>query len=123
MYRVRFNLGRGDRYMMWKVMNLEDKSKQYLDPDEVSLTLINCTLKNNSNRAEEIFLGCNKSVWSWIVCEDVIIEGTREIEGVHIRYNPRVAPYWSENGEDIDGKFFKELKTNNRNVIYDGKNL
>ena len=117
MYTVRFNLGRGDRYLTWKVENLEDKTKEYYEPEEVTITMLNCELKNNRNRAEEIFLGCSKSVCSWVLCEDIIIEGPREIEGVHIRYNPRVAPHWTENGEDVDGKHYTALRTMNRSVI------
>ena len=119
MYKVRFNLGRGDSYMTWKIDNLEDKTKMYLEPDEVSLTLVNCKLYNNSNRAEEIFLGCNKSVCSWIICEDIFIDPPKEVKGVHIRYNPRVAPHWTQKGKDIDGKEFKILKTTNKSVIYE----
>jgi hypothetical protein len=119
MYKVRFNLGRGDRYMTWKIENLEDKSKQYLEPDEVSLTLINCTLKNNRNRAEEIFLGCSKSVCAWVLCEKVLVDAPQDVEGVHIRYNPRVVPHWTENNVDVDEKQYDILKTNNKSVIYE----
>jgi hypothetical protein len=121
MYKVRFNLGSGKNYMKWKVDNLEDKTNEYLEPDKVSLTLINCTLKNNRNRSEEIFLGAHKSVCAWVLCENVIIGPPKEIIGTIINYNPRVNPHWSENGKDIDGKFFEELNTINKNVIYENK--
>jgi hypothetical protein len=120
MYKVRFNLGAGNNYMKWKVENLKDKTKVYLDPSEVILTMTNCMLKNNRNRAEEINLGAHKSVCAWVLCENVIINGTtdKEPEGTHIRYNPRVQPYWSEDGEDVDGKEYEKLTTINRNIYY-----
>ena len=117
MYKVRFNLGRGVRYMTWKVENLEDNSSRNIQPEEVTLTLINCTLKNNKKRAKKIFSGSNKSVCAWILCDRILIDAPRVVKGTHIRYNPRVVPYWTENGEDVDGKEFKVLKTSNKNII------
>jgi len=104
--------------MKWKIENLDTKKSRYLDPNEVSLTLVNCTLHNNRNRSEEIFLGAHKSVCSWVLCEKVLIDAPREVSGEQVRYNPRVAPHWSHNGEDVDGKEYTELKTNGKNLYY-----
>jgi hypothetical protein len=118
MYKVRFNLGRGKNYKTWKVENLADKTSQNYQPDEVSLTLVNCTLKNSKVSAEKIFSGSNKFVCAWILCERVLIDAPREdVKGVHLRYNPRVTPNWCEEGEDVDGKEYEFLITENQNVI------
>lgn len=119
MNKVRFNLGRGSNYMKWKIENTVTKDAVYIDPDEVSLILVNCTLHNNRNRSEEIFLGASKSVCAWILCEKIMVDAPKEIEGEQIRYNPRVAPHWSENGNDVDGKKYDILKTKGKDIYYD----
>lgn len=119
MYKVRFNLGRGNNYMKWKIEDIKTNKAYYIDPNEVSLILVNCTLHNNRNRSEEIFLGSHKSVCSWVLCEKVLIDAPREVYGEQIRYNPRVAPHWVHNGDDVDGKQYDELKTNNKNIFYE----
>lgn len=117
-YKVRFNLGRGENYLKWKITNNETKESEYLDCNEVSLTLLNCTLHNNRNRAEEINLGCSKSVCAWVNCEVILIGEPKEIEGDKISYNPRVLPHWVHNKKDVDGEFYPILITN-KNMIYD----
>jgi len=102
--------------MKWKVENLVSKSVIYLDPNDISLTLVNCTLHNNRNRSEEIFLGSNKSVCAWVICEKILVDVPSEGKGDHIRYNPRVAPHWSLNGKDVDGAKYNELKTNGKDL-------
>tara|TARA_R110000796_G_scaffold112555_2_gene224125 strand:- start:2003 stop:2371 length:369 start_codon:yes stop_codon:yes gene_type:complete len=120
MYKIRFNLGRGDNYMKWKIEDTTTTTKKvhYLDPNEVSLTLVNCTLHNNKNRSEEIFLGGHKSVCSWVLCEKVLIDAPRDVSGEQIRYNPKVAPHWSHNNEVVDGKEYSKLKTKGKNIYY-----
>ena len=118
MYKVRFNLGRGVRYMTWKIENITTKKSIYLDPNEVSLTLVNCTLHNNRNRSEEIFLGAHKSVCSWVLCDKILIDAPRNISGERIKYNPRVAPHWVHNNKDVDGAEYDILKTNKKAIYY-----
>lgn len=105
--------------MKWKIENTITKSAIYLDPDEVSLTLVNCTLHNNRNRSEEIFLGAHKSVCAWVLCESILVDTPKEIKGDHIRYNPKIAPHWSHNDKDVDGAHYDELKTNGRAIYYE----
>ena len=116
-YKVRFNLGRGEHYMKWKIQSMETKEVRYLSPNDFTFTLLNCTLHNNRNRAEEINLGSNKSVCAWIICDSVLIGPPEAIQGNKIGYNPRVLPYWVHNGDNVDGKFYEELKTN-KNSLY-----
>jgi hypothetical protein len=116
MNKVRFNLGRGSNYMKWKIENTVTKDAIYLDPEEVSLTLVNCTLHNNRNRSEEIFLGSNKSVCAWVLCEKILVDSPKEPFGEHIRYNPRVAPHWTHKDKDVDGQHYKILRTHGKGI-------
>lgn len=103
--KVRFNLGRGPRYMKWKV-EFSDGRVEYLEPSEHQLVLHGCTLKNNRSTAEAIFNGKNKSVCAWVLCEEVVIHKNQILEEntQQVKYNPRVNPFWSLDGEDMDGK-------------------
>ena len=121
MYKVRFNLGRGKRYLKWKIENLETKQSEYRCPKEVSLILKGCTLKNNKKAAEVIFSGKSKRVCSWVLCEEVIISEAKliiafDMLSKDISYNPRVEPYWREDGENVDGKKYDELYTDGRQI-------
>lgn len=118
-YKVRFNLGNGSRYMTWKIEDIETKKSIYLQPEEVSLILIGCQLKNNKNRAEEIFLGSHKTVCAWVLCERILIDKPREVKGVKVSYNPRKIPHWVVEGKDVDNQKFKQLKTKNSTIYYE----
>lgn len=117
MNKVRFNLGRGSNYKKWKIENTVTKDYIHIDPEEVSLTLINCTLKNNKKRSKQIFEGANKSVCAWVLCEKILVNPPKKIKGDSIRYNPRVAPYWSHNGKNVDDKHYDVLNTNGKNIF------
>tara|TARA_R110000851_G_scaffold273073_2_gene425758 strand:+ start:101 stop:469 length:369 start_codon:yes stop_codon:yes gene_type:complete len=119
MYKVRFNLGRGKNFMKWKVENTTTKIIYYLDPNTISLTLIYCTLHNNKSQAKKIKLGSNKSVCAWVLCEVIKVNSPDEIKGDKVGYNPRNLPYWEYKNKDVDGKFYKMLKTNSTNLYYD----
>lgn len=119
MNKVRFNLGRGSNYMKWKIENTVTKDSIYLDPEEFSLTLVNCILQNNRNRSELIFQGAHKSVCAWILCEKVLVDAPKEIKGEDIRYNPRKAPHWCHNDRDVDGEHYDVLKTNGKAIYYE----
>lgn len=114
MYKVRFNLGKGDKYMTWKV-TYPDKSVNYLNPSEVNLNMKECKLKNNAKQAELIFNGANKRVCAWIECEDLKIKPPNTITShdkiTKIAYNPRIKPYWTQNDENVDNKLYKTLIT------------
>jgi hypothetical protein len=118
--RVRFNLGRGENYLKWKV-EYPNGRVQYHDPCMTQLIMKNCILKNRRSTAEKIFNGENKTVCSWVTCETLIVRhdpGEVTTNNDRLRYNPRANPYWTnENGEDVDNEFYKELTTNNRNLF------
>lgn len=113
MFKVRFNLGRGDNFMKWKVTG-PNKEVQYLDPNEVSLILIKATLHNKRSSAEKIYQGHNKLVCAWVKCEDLKITHKYKFNDnlSQISYNPKVAPHWRDvQGIDIDDKYYGTLRT------------
>jgi hypothetical protein len=110
MYKVRFNLGKGKRYMTWKVTK-PNGEVDYLNPKEVFLRLDDCTLKNNKKSALDIFNGANKRVCAFVTCKnvEVCVKVTYQV-GDKISYNPRVKPYWVNSlGEDIDNLKIKSM--------------
>lgn len=121
MYKVRFNLGRGKNYRTWQIA-LPSKEKIHFESKEVVLELKNPKLANSKKIAKKIFEGANKSVCSYIICEDVVIHKVGTIgfddikQATEVRYNPRENPFWVENGEDVDGKQYKALFTLDRKV-------
>ena len=114
-YKVRFNLGRGENYMKWKVIYKDNNSSCYLDPKEFNLTMFRCKLMNQKGTAEKIKDGANKTVCAWIECENLVITPTEDYNAVEdtlkVSYNPRVNPYWTLDGENVDKQEFKELFT------------
>jgi hypothetical protein len=119
MYKVRFNLGKGPRYMTWKITH-PNKDVEYLQPNDFSLTLINAKLRNHKGSAEKIYEGANKRVCAWIECEDLKITERYEFSDnlSQIMYNPRVKPYWRDHkGNNIDGHYFNRLRTLGHDVF------
>lgn len=121
MYKVRFNLGRGDNYMKWKVTNTLTKEVNYLEPNDFTLELTNAKLFNSKATANKIKAGANKTACSWIMCDDIDVRPPLTCYaaiGEQVRYNPRVLPYWhDESGQDIDGSVHEVLITLN-NKLY-----
>lgn len=117
MYKVRFNLGAGERYMMWKITH-PDGSHTYHDPSQVVLKLKGCRLVNNVDGAKRIYEGANKYVVAWVEADEVIIKNQRqtEIAFEKVSYNPRVLPHWVLNGEIVDGQEFEVLVSINRGL-------
>jgi hypothetical protein len=112
-HKVRFNLGRGENYMKWKV-TYNTGRVEYHSPSEVQLVLHKCTLKNNRKAAQKIFTGeTTKVVCAHIMCERVeIVTSDFATETTsHIKYNPRVLPFWNLDGMNVDGNEYKELFT------------
>ena len=116
--KVRFNLGRGKNYMKWKVTH-SDGRVDYLEPSEHQLVLRGCTLKNNKKTAESIFGGENKSVCAWVLCEDVTIQEVTPIPDTcrQVKYNPRVNPFWSLDGQNVDGHEFPVIYSVGRQLF------
>lgn len=113
MYKVRFNLGRGKLYKTWQITDIETGGKINYDPEKYSLFLFNCKLINQRGTAEKINCGANKTVCSWVTCEDFYVEDD-SIEALdtsfEIKYNPRVKPHWTDwNEKDVDNKEYHQL--------------
>lgn len=119
-YRVRFHLAKGEHFMHWQVKNLDTKEVKYYDPEEFSLFMIGATLKNQRATAEKIHAGENKSVCAWVNCEELHVStDSRLIVKGHDRmsYNPRKAPYWTDNtGRNMDNMSFISLTTYGRTI-------
>lgn len=117
MYKVRFNLGAGDRYMKWKITDPKGKHT-YHEPSQVVLKLKGCRLYNNLDGAKKIYEGANKYVVAWVEAEEVEVLNQRQLEVAFdkVSYNPRVAPHWLLNGEIVDGKEFEALVSVDRGL-------
>ena len=110
-HQVRFNLGKGENYMKWKV-TYNDGRVEYHHPAEVQLVLRDCTLKNNRKAAQSIFTGkTTKVVCAYILCKgiEIVTEDFQPETTAHLKYNPRVLPFWNLNGMNVDGNEYKEL--------------
>ena len=118
MYKIRFNLGAGDRFMTWKITDPEGNHKYY-QPNEVVLKLKGCKLYNNVSGAKKINEGANKYVVAWVIAEDVEVRevSTTEVLDNKVSYNPRVSPHWMLNGDIVDGETFETLVSVNRSLF------
>jgi hypothetical protein len=115
-YQVRFHLGKGENHGKWQVKSMA--GVRYYDPATVSLTLLDCQLRNQRGTAQKIFDGANKDVCAWVDCNDLLVDGATEVHGVPVSYNPRVAPHWRNGaGENIDGKRIGLLRSNGRQLV------
>lgn len=111
MIKVRFNLGKGPRYMKWKIEYTHGEP-EYLDPKEVQLIMIGCILRNQKATAEKIHQGANKTVCAWVECCDVIITTQTgiDVESNRIMYNPRKTPNWTNNAEEnLDNQYYSKI--------------
>lgn len=116
MFKVRFHLASGKNYKKWQITSI-DGTKQYHEPENTNLKMIDCKLKNNKKTAQKIFDGENKTVCAWIECRDVIVTKTKTHDLREIQYNPKKAPHWTDqNGNNIDNEKFSI-------IISDGKQL
>ena len=116
-WKIRFNLGRGENFMKWRITDTRNNESFYLDPDLYTLTIKDCKLRNQKGTAKKIHEGSNKSVCAWIDCEDILIGLPKDIKGEKLTYNPRENPYWTLNGENVDGQRFIKLFTSGSKVI------
>ena len=119
--KVRFNLGRGSRYMKWKVqypaIDGNPSKTLYLDPNDVQLVMYNITLKNQKESAKKIYCGGNKRVCAWVLCETLDIKTSDYIDGgSRVSYNPRVTPNWVYNDLNADGMDMGVLVSNGREL-------
>ena len=117
--KVRFNLGRGTNYMKWKVESKDGIF--YYDPEEVSLIMTGCTLKNYKKTAEKIYNGGEKVVCAWVLCNDLTISKIQtDVSGKHqIKYNPRVTPNWTLNNNIVDNTDYCTIWSSGRKLFTD----
>ena len=116
-YKIRFNLGRGENYLKWKVTS-PNGDVNYYEPNNVCLHMENCKLVNQQGTAKKIHDGANKTVCAWIESETVTIFHPLNIaQGIKVSFNPRVQPNWVCDGEIVDKGRFDVLYSVN-SVVY-----
>lgn len=128
MYKVRFNLGKGENYMKWQVTKIETadspKEVSYYEPENVAIIMRKARLRNQAGAAKKIHEGGNKSTCAWVECEELEIDfkHPKQLVRRELKYNPKIAPYWRGQDEktyewkNVDGKRYKELVTTGRGV-------
>lgn len=126
MIKVRYHLQNGPNYMHWQFK--EDGKVWYAEPSKNIIVLKNCVLHNNPKLAEKIYMGKNKDVCAWIKCKEfeVLPEFDGQVKNIvpswcsHLRYNPKVLPYWhTVSGQNIDGFAFDKLYLCENGVFFD----
>jgi hypothetical protein len=117
MYKVRFNLGKGKKFMTWKITDPQG-NHEYYQPNEVVLKLKGCRLYNNLSGAKKIFEGAHKYVVAWVEAEEVTVLQQRQLQVAFdkVCYNPRTSPHWTINGEIVDGQKFEAMVSINRGL-------
>lgn len=114
MYKIRFNLGKGENFMKWKVTDPEG-NHSYHDPNDVVILAVKVRLRNHPNVAQKIYDGAHKTVCAWIEARSVTIfegSGATTNNSTEVSYNPRKAPNWQLNGLNADNQRFDILFTN-----------
>jgi len=110
--KIRFNLGAGKNFMKWKIERPNGEIS-YHAPEGIQLVMTGCVLKNQKSTSLKIFQGANKTVCSWILCDEIEIidnAGLTDInDSERVSYNPRVTPNWIFQGEIADGMRFGKL--------------
>lgn len=120
-YKIRFNLGRGENYLKWKVTS-PNGDVNYYEPNNVCLYMDNCKLVNQQGTAKKIHDGANKTVCAWIESETVIIFEPLIMpkNSSKVSYNPRVQPNWVCDGEIVDKGLYETLYTFENGVYHNG---
>lgn len=117
--KVRFNLGKGENYMKWKI-EYPSGQVSYYSPGDIQLILQKCTLKNGRKTALKIFNGENKTVCAWVLCEDISVRyngfeqfDDPELKLQRLKYNPKRLPFWTMDDGDrcLDGITIEEIGT------------
>ena len=117
--KVRFNLGRGENYMKWKI-EYPSGQVSYYSPTSIQLILKGCKLKNGRKTAMKIFNGENKTVCAWVLCDDITVRYSGfeqfddpELKLQRLKYNPKRLPFWTIGNSDecIDGATIDEIAT------------
>lgn len=119
-YKVRFNLGKGDRYMKWQVKDAYG-NVEHFEPSEVTIHMAGAKLKNVAPTALKIHNGAHKSVCAWVECEEVVVTEVvdqKEFD-TEVSYNPRVQPFWISEGEGVDNEVYGQMTSKGRKLFID----
>jgi hypothetical protein len=121
-YKVRFNLGRGENFMKWKVTS-PNGDVEYYSPDHNTLVMNGCKLRNSPATAQKIHDGANKTVCAWIDADHVSIHKPWDCQLLwsvdkELRFNPRDQPHWSYAGDirNIDNQDVDLIITQGRRL-------
>ena len=121
-YRVRFHLAKGENYMKWQVFDRQANTKDYFDPNSMSLFMKNCELGNHPATAKKIYNGDNKTVCAWISCDDYQVWDNERFTlnagaMTHYKYNPKKNPHWfTDTHDNRDGLKLDTMITQKRAV-------
>lgn len=97
MYEVRFHVGSGPHYKHWQVRG--PGGVEYHDPEERSLVLRGCVLRNRRAVAEEVFASKRRDVCGKVLCESVeVLDHVVPPEGRIVHFDPKVRPFWTVEG-------------------------
>ena len=112
MYKLRFNLGRGENFEKWKLVH-PNGYVAYFCPQKTSFKMSECKVKIRVNASNKIFEGSNKFPCSWIECKHIEVLEKVEYDYVEkFHYNPRLNPNWLDSvGNIINNNTYKTLVT------------
>lgn len=112
-FKVRFHLGKGDYFMSWRIERMSDNQVWFIDPNQVSLQMEGCFLRNRKTASVEIYKGGNKTVCAWIECKrlNMVLREFNPPSGMLVSYNPKVAPNWLLNRQNADYKVLSDITT------------
>jgi hypothetical protein len=124
MFGVRRNLSAVKKGFL-QIHEMDSKSKIksgsqdiLVDPSTHMIMMHGCYLHNSSTRAEKINKGeIHKERCAWITCNSFEIVALADIKGDEISYNPKVNPFFSLNGKNVDKQEFAMLVTNGVKII------
>lgn len=113
---LRFNLGAGKNHQKWK-LTYPSGTVKYFEPNEVTIVLSNCKLRNSPATSKKIFGGGEKVVCAWIEADGAdVLKNLAVVSGVLIGFNPRICPNWQVDGENGDNAKFKTIMTTGRKL-------
>lgn len=118
MIRIRFHLAAGEHFMKWQISE-KGGDRKYVCPNDHQLVMRGCRLRNRRKTAERICRGEHKTVCAWVECEEIEIVPAATVGAASspVSYNPRVAPHWVHDDQDVDGRTFPLLTTNGRGIF------
>ena len=118
MFKVRFHLGAGRFFQQWQIRC--GSHVCYFKPEEVTLRLVGCKLRNQPKIAKSIFDGAHKTVCAWVEAQEVdflpYYHASRDASPIF--FNPKKFIHWTNELEDnLDNAHFDTLITNGRRLI------